>query len=79
MDRYDFMSLVDDIFKECQTLEDVANRYVQMKKDLDSLYLQNLDLKRIEFESQENYVKNNAEKIFWYCSFSFYAVLYNIK
>jgi hypothetical protein len=51
MDRYDFMSLVDDIFKECQTLEDVANRYVQMKKDLDSLYLQNLDLKRIEINS----------------------------
>jgi hypothetical protein len=48
MDRYDFMSLVDDIFKECDSLEDLANRYVQMKKDLDSLYLQNLDLKRIE-------------------------------
>jgi hypothetical protein len=48
MDRYDFMSLVDDIFKECDSIEDLANRYVQMKKDLDSLYLQNLDLKRIE-------------------------------
>jgi hypothetical protein len=45
MDRYDFMSMVDDIFKECDSLEDVANRYVQMKKDLDSLYLQNITLK----------------------------------
>jgi hypothetical protein len=51
MDRYDFMSLVDDLFKECNSMEELANRYVQMKKDLDSLYLQNLDLKRIELES----------------------------
>jgi hypothetical protein len=51
MDRYDFMSMVDDMFKECNSMEELANRYVQMKKDLDSLYLQNLDLKRIELES----------------------------
>lgn len=51
MDRYDFMSLVDDLFKECNSMEELANRYAQMKKDLDSLYLQNLDLKRIELES----------------------------
>jgi hypothetical protein len=51
MDRYDFMSLVDDLFKECNSMEELANRYVQMKKDLDSLYTQNLDLKRIELES----------------------------
>jgi hypothetical protein len=51
MDRYDFMSMVDDMFKECNSIEEVAIRYAQMKKDLDSLYLQNLDLKRIELES----------------------------
>jgi hypothetical protein len=51
MDRYDFMSLVDDIFKECSTVEDVANRYVQMKKDLDSLYVQNIALRQAEENS----------------------------
>lgn len=45
MDRYDFMSVVDDIFKECNSIEELANRYVQMKKDLDSLYLQNITLR----------------------------------
>lgn len=45
MDRYDFMSVVDDIFKECDTMEDMVARYMQMKKDLDSLYEQNVILK----------------------------------
>lgn len=45
MDRYDFMSMVDDIFKECDSIEELTNRYVQMKKDLDGLYLQNIALK----------------------------------
>jgi len=45
MDRYDFMSMVDDIFKECDSVEDIANRYIQMKKDLDSLFQQNIALK----------------------------------
>lgn len=45
MDRYDFMSVVDDIFKECKTPEEIANRYAQMKKDLDNMYLQNIALK----------------------------------
>lgn len=45
MDRYDFMSVIDDIFKECNTMEDMVARYTQMKKDLDSLYEQNVTLK----------------------------------
>lgn len=45
MDRYDFMSMVDDMFKECESVEEAANRYVQMKKDLDGLYLQNIALR----------------------------------
>jgi hypothetical protein len=45
MDRYDFMSLVDDMFKECDSIEEVAIRYAQMKKDLDGLYLQNIALR----------------------------------
>jgi hypothetical protein len=39
------MSMVDDIFKECKSAEELANRYVQMKKDLDGLYLQNIALR----------------------------------
>lgn len=45
MDRYDFMSVVDDTFKECKTPEEIANRYAQMKKDLDNIYLQNIALR----------------------------------
>ena len=42
MDRYNFMSLVDDIFKECHSTEELCDRYVQLKKDLDGLFQQNL-------------------------------------
>lgn len=45
MDRYDFMCVVDDTFKECKTPEELANRYAQMKKDLDNIYLQNIALR----------------------------------
>ena len=51
MDRYDFMSMVDDIFKECDSIEELANSYVQMKKDLDGLYLQNIVLRQPETDS----------------------------
>jgi hypothetical protein len=51
MDRYDFMSMVDDMFKECESIEELANRYVQMKKDLDSLFLQNIALRQTEANS----------------------------
>jgi hypothetical protein len=47
MDRYDFMSLVDDIFKECITEKDLEIRYLQMKSDLDNLYAQNLNLRSL--------------------------------
>ncbi len=51
MDRYDFMSTVDDIFKECDSIEELANRYMQMKKDLDDLFRQNVALKQAETNS----------------------------
>jgi hypothetical protein len=44
MNRYDFMSMVDDLFKECNSTEELANRYAQIRKDLDSLYIQNIVL-----------------------------------
>lgn len=44
MDRYDFASVVDDIFKECKTIEELCNRYVTLKNDLDNLYRQNMTL-----------------------------------
>jgi hypothetical protein len=44
MDRYDFMSMVDDLFKECNSTEELANRYAQIRKDLDSMYVQNIAL-----------------------------------
>jgi len=45
MDRYDFASVVDDIFKECNSVEEICNRYIQLKKDLDILFQQNITLK----------------------------------
>ena len=51
MDRYDFMSMVDDIFKECNSVEEVAIHYAQMRKDLDSIYVQNIALKQTETNS----------------------------
>lgn len=43
MDRYEFACVVDDIFKECKTVEEMCNRYVQLKKDLDNLFRQNTE------------------------------------
>lgn len=51
MDRYDFMSMVDDIFKECETIEEIAVRYAQMRKDLDHMYVQNIALRQAETNS----------------------------
>lgn len=45
MDRYDFACVTDDIFKECKTVDEMCNRYVQLKKDLDIIFQQNLMLK----------------------------------
>ena len=43
-DRYDFMSVCDNIFKESGSLQDMVARYIQMKKDLDSIFRQNVAL-----------------------------------
>lgn len=45
MDRYDFASVVDDIFKECNSVEDMVRRYTQMRQDLDVLFRQYVALK----------------------------------
>lgn len=44
MDRYDFASVVDDIFKGVKTTEEVCNIYVILKNDLDNLFRQNVSL-----------------------------------
>ena len=44
MDRYDFASVVDDIFKGVKTIEEVCNIYVILKNDLDNLFRQNMSL-----------------------------------
>ena len=52
-DRYDFISLVDEIFKESSSIEDSVSRYVQMKKDLDESFRQNVALRAFESEDTE--------------------------
>ena len=44
MDRYDFASVVDDTFKECSTVQEATQRYEQMRKDLETLFRQNIAL-----------------------------------
>ena len=44
-DRYDFSTVVDGVFKECSSVEDIVSRYTQMRKDLDDLFRQNVALK----------------------------------
>lgn len=56
MDRYDFMSLIDDIFKECKTTEELCERYIQLKKDLDSMFEQNVMVISIMEEGVSNEV-----------------------
>ena len=48
MDRYEFACVVDDIFKECKTIEEVCGRYTTLKEDLDNLFRQNVSLFTVE-------------------------------
>ena len=52
-DRYDFISLVDEIFKESSSIEDTVSRYTQMRKDLDETFRQNIALRAFESEDTE--------------------------
>lgn len=47
-DRYEFASVTDEIFKNCKTIEDMCEVYVQLKKDLNGLFQQNVALKSAE-------------------------------
>ena len=63
MDRYDFASVVDDIFKGVKTIEEVCNIYIILKNDLDNLFRQNMSLLVAENEKGgakewENWHKN---------------------
>ncbi len=52
-DRYDFVSLADEIFKESTSIEDMVSRYKQMRKDLEESFRQNIALKSFESEDTE--------------------------
>ena len=45
MDRDNFAAVVDDAFKECKSVEEICNRYIQLKTDLDNLFQQKIALK----------------------------------
>ena len=40
-DKYDFMCIVDDIFKECGTIGDLNFRFIEMQNVLTNLFNQN--------------------------------------
>ncbi len=52
-DRYDFATVVDQIFKESISTEDAVAKYTQMRSDLDDLFRQNIALKVFESEDTE--------------------------
>lgn len=39
MDKFDFMSMVDDIFDECETKEEMDNRLKQMREIIQQQYV----------------------------------------
>ena len=47
-DKYDFMSVIDDIFKECKTISDVNFRFMELQNTLIDLFNQNIALKVAE-------------------------------
>lgn len=53
-DRYDFATVVDAVFKECKSVEDMVSRYTQMRKDLDNLFRQNVALKGADNDCNEH-------------------------
>ena len=55
-DKYDFMCIVDDIFKECGTISDLNFRFIEMQNILKNLFNQNIELKVAE-DKERNKVK----------------------
>ena len=55
-DKYDFASIVDDIFKECKTMSDVDFAFIEMENILKNLFNQNIALKVAE-NKERNKVK----------------------
>lgn len=45
MDRDNFAAVVEGAFKECKSVEEICDRYIQLKTDLDNLFQQNIALK----------------------------------
>ena len=39
MDKFDFMSMVDDIFDECETKEEIDSRLKQMREIIQQQYV----------------------------------------
>ena len=47
-DKYEFMCIVDDSFKECKTIQDINFRFIEMQNILKDLFNQNIGLKVAE-------------------------------
>ena len=47
-DKYDFMCMVDNSFKECKTISDVNFRFMEMQNIVTNLFNQNIALKVTE-------------------------------
>lgn len=54
MDKYDFMCMVDDIFDECNTKEEMDNRLKQMRDIIQQQYVLKFGFKSVMGELKEN-------------------------
>ena len=54
--KYEFMCMVDDSFKECETIKAVNFRFMEMQNILVSLFNQNIVLKVAE-DKERNKIK----------------------
>jgi len=44
MDKYELEAFMQDIFKECKTIDNACKRYVYLKNKLDDVFREKLDL-----------------------------------
>lgn len=55
MDKFDFMSVVDDTFDECKSVQELSTRFNEMKNIIIQAYVMKLYYKKSmgEFESNK--------------------------
>ncbi len=64
MDKYDFICMVDDIFDECETKEQMDSRLKEMKNIIQQQYVLKVGFKSTMGELKQNFANENSIS-FW--------------